>query len=151
MIDGALIHLVAVHVPAMACLFAAILLALAMRWNDVRLQKFCFLTYIGSAIFAAIAYYSGPDSVEYMQSLDSWNEAVNVQAELHALWGQGSFLGMVVLGLGSMMALLGYVQGQPPSKWLVRGLLLAGLVLFVVLVWTAHEGGVIRRPEMTHS
>jgi hypothetical protein len=151
MIDGALIHLVAVHVPAMGCVIVAIFLALAMRWQDERLQKICFGGFIVSAIFAAIAYYTGPNSVEYMQTLDSWNEAVNAQAELHALWGQGAFLGMVVLGLGSMMALLGYVQGQPPSKWLVRGLLLASLVLFAVLVWTAHEGGVIRRPEMTHA
>ena len=46
------------------------------------------------------------------------------------------------------LALLQYAQGERPAPWLRWALLVAALLLAWLLAWTAHQGGLIRHPEL---
>lgn len=147
--SSAELHLALVHGPVVAGLFAAVLFGLALRWQDERLQKFCYLVFIVCAVFAGIAYYTGPGAYEAYQEFEWFSEEMKVRTEDHAVMGRTSFVGMVLLGLGSLVSLLNYAQGQEPGKaqrWTIFAL---ALVMALLMVWTSHEGGMIRRLEIS--
>lgn len=148
--NAAQVHLIVVHVPALGCVFATIVLLCGLRWAEERVQKLALSGFVLCAVFAAISYYSGPGSFEHIEQLYWFDNEVRAQAETHALWGRGGFIGMVLLGLGSLVAWLSFYQGQPPARWLKLTLVSGGGVLFLVFVWIAHQGGIIRRLEMVH-
>ncbi len=142
------LHIALVHGPVVVCLFAVVLFALALRWQDERLQKLCYAVFLGCAVFAGVAYYTGPGAYEAFESAVWFTDEMKVRTEDHAVMGRTSFVGMVLLGLGSLVSLLGYAQGQPPAKSLRWGILVLALVMALLMVWTSHEGGMIRRLEI---
>jgi hypothetical protein len=146
---SAQLHIALVHGPVVACLFAVVLFGLALRWQDERLQKFCYLVFLGCAVFTGIAYYTGPGAYEAYQQADWFTAEMQTRTEDHAVMGRTSFVGMVLLGLGSLVSLLGYAQGQAPAKPLRWGILVLALLLALLMVWTSHEGGLIRRLEIS--
>ncbi len=147
--SAAELHIALVHGPVVACLFAALLFGLALRWRDERLQKFCYLVFLICTALTAVAYYTGPGAYEAFEAMDWFTEEMKVRTEDHAVMGRTSFVGMILLGLGSLVSLLGYAQGQPPAKPLRWGIFAVALLLALLMVWTSHEGGMIRRLEIS--
>jgi hypothetical protein len=142
------LHIALVHGPVVACVLTVVLFGLALCWQDERLQKLCYVVFLGCALLTAVAYYTGPGAYEIYQSYDWFSETMQARTEDHAVMGRNSFVGMVLLGLGSLVALLGYAQGQPPAKPLRWGVFGIALALALLLIWTSHEGGLIRRLEI---
>ena len=147
--SSAQLHIALVHGPVVGCLFATVLFALALRWQDERLQKFCYLVFLGCAALAGLAYYTGPGAYEAYEAFEWFSEEMKARTEDHALMGRTSFVGMVLLGLGALVSLLGYAQGQPPAKPLRWGIFALALIMSLLMIWTSHEGGMIRRLEIS--
>jgi hypothetical protein len=51
-------------------------------------------------------------------------------------------------GVGALVAFLQELQGEPATPALRWALLAVNLVVFGVLLWAAHLGGLIRHPEI---
>lgn len=147
--SSAELHIALVHGPVVACLFAVVLFGLALRWQDERLQKFCHLVFLGCAVLSGVAYYTGPGAYEAYETMEWFTDEMKVRTEDHAVMGRASFVGMVLLGLGSLVSLLGYAQGQAPGKAQRWGVFALALVMAMLMVWTSHEGGMIRRLEIS--
>ncbi len=135
------------HGPVVGCLMTALLLFFALRWKDERLQKLCYVSFLLCAVFSGIAYFTGPVTYEFLQELEGFSSEMKARTEDHAVMGRTAFVGMVLLGLGALVSLLAYAQGQPPSKGLRWGILVAAIFMSLLLAWTSHEGGLIRRLE----
>jgi uncharacterized membrane protein len=97
-------------------------------------------------IVASIAYYTGPQAADYTkQILDSYSQDL---VEDHALWGRVAFVIQVVAALLGIMGWASILQEEKPYGKLP--LLLGVLMLLntVVIFYTAHLGGLIRRLDL---
>lgn len=144
------LHLILAHVPVVGLPVALLVYAFALRWRDDRLQKLCWGMFIAFAISSAVSYFTGPAAFELLDAAGKVDDATRAISEEHALLGRASFAAMVLLGLGGMVAFLGFAQGAPPKRGLRLGLAVVGWAVVLLLAWTAHEGGELRHVELRH-
>jgi len=143
--NAAQVHLVVVHLPVVGCPVALILLILAQVRKDDFLFKLACGFLLACTGFSAIAYYSGPPAYELLQA------KFNVEkdyVEGHAVLARAAFFSMIVLGVAVLNALLQFLQGEQPARWLKWGLLIATVGVCYLFAWSAHQGGLIRHPEI---
>jgi hypothetical protein len=137
------LHLGLVHFPVVGAFFSLALFALALIYrSDLLFRVGCGFT-VFCALAAAASYFSGGEAFELMElELDS--DVV----EEHALVARGAFLLYTLGGVGALVALLQELQEEPTGPLLRWALLLVNAVVFGVLLWAAHLGGLIRHPEI---
>jgi len=98
------------------------------------------------AAFAAGAYFTGPQTVDWVKEvLDTYSQD---QVEDHALWGRIAFVIQSLAGLLGIMGWASILQEDKPAKILLKLLLSLLLINTIVLIYTAHLGGVIRRVDL---
>lgn len=139
------IHLALSHLPVLGLPAGAVLLVVARVSRSELMFKTACGFLLASAVFAAGSYFSGPPSYELVDGAGLVEKAV---VERHALFGQASFVGMILLAAVTLGALIQYLQGETPGPALRWTLLAAALALTLLLAWTAHAGGQIRHPEL---
>jgi hypothetical protein len=141
------IHLMLAHLPVVGLLASVALLVIALFTKSELLFKTACGFLIACSLFAVGTYLSGPPSYEIVEAANLGSKEV---VERHALFGQISFVGMILLAAATIGALIQYAQGDPPGRPIRWLLLFAAILLAIVLAWTAHEGGEIRHPELEH-
>jgi hypothetical protein len=137
------LHLGLVHFPVVGAFFSLGLFALALIYRSALLFRVgCGFT-VFCALASAVSYFTGGEAFELMKDqLDS--DVV----EQHALVARGAFLLYTLGGVGALVALLQELQEVPASPVLGWALLAVNAVVFGVLLWAAHLGGLIRHPEI---
>ena len=137
------LHLTLVHVPVVGAFFSLVLFSLALIYrSDLLFRVGCGFT-VFCALAAAASYFTGGEAFEAMQ--DQLDTDV---VEQHALVARGAFLLYTLGGVGALVALLQELQEEPAAPALRWALLAVNAVLFGVLIWAAHLGGLIRHPEL---
>ena len=142
---SAWLHVVVVHFPVVLTPVGVILVVRAIRSQRVADLKVAYVIILIAAIGAIVAYLTGPTAADWLQQVIKLDQD---SVEDHGVWGRAAFTVMVLAGAGSLLALIAYLQEEEPHPaipWVVTGLSLIGLGL---LVWTAHLGGLLRRPEL---
>jgi len=139
------IHLMLAHLPVVGMLASISLLIVAMAAKSELLFKTACGFILACALFAAGCYLSGPPSYEIIEAAELAEEEI---VERHALFGQVSFVGMILLAAVTLAGIIQYFQGERPGRALRTALLAAAILMAGLLVWTAHEGGEIRHPEL---
>lgn len=102
------------------------------------------LLFIG--LVAATAYFTGPEAADWLKaSYDSYSQEL---VEDHALWGRVAFVIQVIAGLLGIMGWASILQEEVPDKRI--SIILAVLLIAntLVLLYTAHLGGLIRRLDL---
>ena len=98
------------------------------------------------SLFAFAAYFTGPGTAEWIKTkIDLYPQQL---VENHALWGRFGFIGSVLSGIFALMAIMNYTQGEIPHKsipWILSALL---IINFLIYIYTAHLGGMIRREDL---
>jgi len=141
--NWAQLHLGFVHVPVVGAFFSLILFILALVYRaDLIFRVACGFT-VFCAMAAAVSYFTGGEAFELMK--DQLDTDV---VEQHALVARGAFLLYTLGGVGALVALLQELQEEPAAPALRWALLGVNLVVFAVLLWAAHLGGLIRHPEL---
>lgn len=140
------LHLALVHFPVVGALFSLVLFALALRFrSDLVFRIACGFT-VFCAVTAGVSYYAGGEAFLLLEAdLDS------DMVEDHALVARGAMLLYTLTGIVSLVALLQELQDEPAVPALRWGLLAANVVVFGVLLWAAHLGGLIRHPEIAEA
>ncbi|MEC9477043.1 MAG: hypothetical protein VX764_08405 [Planctomycetota bacterium] len=139
------VHLLVVHVPVLICPVALFFLIRAARSGSESDFKIGNALVLISAIAAVIAYFTGVSAAEW---LDGIIELDQEQVEDHGLWGRISFTIMAIVGVVSLMAIIAFLQEEKPHPSLPRIILGLTLIGFACSAWTAHLGGILRRPEL---
>ena len=141
------IHIVIVHLAVIGTPYLAYR---AVVYRQVPLDAQPWKnTYSGLIILTtitAIAYFTGPDTSEWVkQVLASFSQD---QVEDHALWGRIAFVIQGIAGLLGIMGWASILQEEKPDRR-IPGILIALLVVnTLVIFYTAHLGGMIRRMDL---
>ena len=141
------IHIVIVHVAVIVTPWMAYR-AFSHRKNPLDTQpwKNNFSGLIILAVITTVAYFTGPEASEWTkQILESFPQD---QVEDHALWGRIAFVIQVITGLIGIMGWASILQEEKPDKRIPGLLILLLLVNTLVILYTAHLGGFIRRMDL---
>lgn len=139
-------HIITVHLPVIGTPIVLYLVLKSIKEDTTTiLWKRIYSLLILLAILVSISYFSGPTTAEWIkEQLDHYPKAL---VENHALWGRIAFTIQVMLGVLGIMGLSNNLQGGQPIKKLPWIILILLAVNTLILIYTAHLGGMIRRPD----
>lgn len=138
------VHLMLNHVPVLAPLLAAALLAIGMTFRTQSILRVAFGLLLVGALTAIPVYLTGEPVEEVAEGLPGVTESGIDQHEAAALW---SFVLLGVLGLIAAGGLAKY-RSHPLPRGLAGVVLVGSLVVAGHMAWTAHLGGQIRHTEL---
>ena len=97
-------------------------------------------------VITGIAYFTGPEASEWTKQV--LTDFPQDQVEDHALWGRIAF---VIQGLTGLLAVMGWtsiLQEEKPDRRIASILMVLLVVNTLVILYTAHQGGLIRRMDL---
>ncbi len=113
---------------------------------DSRPWKITFSWLIILAVINGIAYFTGPETADWTkQVLESFPQE---HVENHALWGRITFVIQGITGLAGVMGWASILQDEKPEKIIPKILIALLTINTVVILYTAHLGGLIRRTDL---
>lgn len=97
-------------------------------------------------IIAASAYFTGPEAADWTkQVVASYSQDL---VEDHALWGRIAFVIQAIAALIGIMGWASILQEEMPHKKIPLILIILLTVNTLVMLYTAHLGGLIRRIDL---
>lgn len=142
--NAAQLHLLTVHLPVVGISAASALMTLALIRGSETLAKAGIGFVVCGTLFAAPAYFSGPDAMKVARQFASIDDHF---VEQHAIAARIAFFASVLL---AAIALKVWVDARhaPIGRGARIGLLCGMLAIAWLMAWTAHLGGIIRHPEI---
>jgi len=143
--NGAQLHLMLNHLPVMGTLFSLLLLAWSLIRRSAEIQKLALAIALLAGLSSVPAYLTGEPAEEVIEHMAGVDEAY---IEEHESMGKFALWCGVALGVAAGAAL---AAGVKNPRWLSAGTaitLLASVLVFGVMGYTAHLGGQIRYPEI---
>jgi len=144
--NSALLHIMFVHLPVIGTPILLFLGWKALRAKRIKVYKLFYWLTLATSLMTVVVYYTGPQTAEWIKI--HMAEYPKELVETHALWGRFAFIGSVLSGILALMAILNYAQEEKPHKAVPYVLVLVLLINFIILIYTAHFGGMIRRPYL---
>jgi hypothetical protein len=114
---------------------------------SIRTWKQIYAVAIVMAIITSISYFTGPATAEHVKIvLQNYSQDL---VESHALWGRIAFIVQIFAGLiGIMGSIKLPTRGKTFSKITVYLVCFTPYKCIDTLLYTAHLGGMIRRPDL---
>ncbi|MCL6536304.1 MAG: hypothetical protein K6U77_09560 [Armatimonadetes bacterium] len=145
--NGAQLHLMLNHLPVMGALFSLLLLGWSLIRRSAEVQKLALAVALLAGLSSVPAYLTGEPAEEVIEHMAGVDEAY---IDEHESMGKFALWCGVALGVAAGAAL---AAGVKNPRWLSAGTaitLLASVLVFGVMGYTAHLGGQIRHPEIRH-
>ena len=144
--NTALLHIMFVHLPVLGTPLLLFLGWKAVRSKSISNYKFFYWLTLITSLLTVTVYFTGPQTAEWIKIhlLEYPKELV----ETHALWGRFAFIGGVFSGILGLMAIMNYAQDEKPHKSIPWILIIVLVLNVFILMYTAHLGGMIRRPDL---
>lgn len=141
------IHIVIVHVVVIGTPWLAYRVwAHKQKPMDSKPWKTTYSGLLILAIITGVAYFTGPETAEWAkQVLISFPQD---QVEDHALWGRIAFVIQCITGLLGVMGWASILQDEKPHRIISRLLIVLLIINTMVIIYTAHLGGLIRRMDL---
>ncbi len=98
------------------------------------------------AIVTAIAYLTGPETAEWTKQVVASFPQDHVES--HALWGRIAFVIQGIAGLIGVMGWASILQEEEPDNRIAIALIALLVINTLVILYTAHLGGLIRRMDL---
>lgn len=139
------VHLALNHGPVVGSLLVLILLLYAWLMKQESLFKVALLGTVLVGGMALIAYITGEPAEEYIEHIKGISESA---IEAHE---DAAFIGLLVLGIISIIALVGVIWGIVRTSTPVFFVIISaiGMAVGIVLMgWVANLGGKIRHSEI---
>lgn len=97
-------------------------------------------------ILTGTAYFTGPEASEWTKQV--LPDFPQDQVENHALWGRIAFVIQGLIGLLAVMGWTSILQEEKPDRRIATILILLLVANTLVILYTAHLGGYIRRMDL---
>ena len=113
---------------------------------DSRHWKVNFSALIILEIITVVAYFTGPETADWVK--ETLTDYPQDLVEDHALWGR---IGMVIQGIAGILGIMGWAsiaQEEIPDRRITTIVIALLVVNILVLIYTGHLGGQIRRPDL---
>jgi len=139
------LHLIVVHIPVLFSPLALIFLFRAMRSKTVSDYQLAYSFVIIVALTSTVSYFTGQGAAEWLTDILTLEQNL---LEDHALWGRVAFTILLLAGVMALIAVLAYFQEEEPHSSLPWAIAMLMFISTIILIWTAHLGGLLRRPEL---
>lgn len=141
------IHIVIVHLAVIGVPYL-LYRSIAQRKEalDSRAWKGIFSLLIILGGIAATAYFTGPRAADYTKEI--LNEYPQDLVENHGLWGRIGFVIQIIAALIGVMGWASILQEEKPDRRLPWVVMILMALNTLVLLYTAHLGGMIRRGDL---
>lgn len=144
------IHIVLVHLPVLATPYLAYL-AIRNILNsgqemDSQPWKVTYTGIIALTVLTSIAYFTGPEAADWTKTV--LEDYPQDHVENHALWGRIAFVVQVLIGLLGIMCWASILQEEKPNAKIGVVMAILLVVNTLVIIYTAHLGGMIRRVDL---
>ncbi len=143
--NGAQLHLMLNHLPVMGALFSLLLLGWGLIRRSTEIQKVALIAVLLTGLSSVPVYLTGGSAEEVVEHMAGVDEA---SLEEHESIGKFALWCGVGLAVAAAVA-LGVAMRNP--GWLTLGaavVWVANALVFGVMGYTAHLGGLIRHPEI---
>jgi hypothetical protein len=137
-------HLMLNHIPVLAPLLAALLVAAGLAFRSQPILRVALALLVFAALMAVPVYLTGEPVEEVTKALPGVTEA---QIDLHEDTALVSLILLGALGLAAAAALSVYRRRPVPGDVGVA-ILIATFMVAGQVAWTAHLGGQIRHTEL---
>jgi hypothetical protein len=146
--NGAQLHLVLNHLPVIGALFSLLLLSWALIRRSPELLKTALVAVVLVGLTSIPAYLTGEPAEHVIEHLPGVDEASISEHESMGKFALASGVALAVVAVAALGV------GLRSPKGLLMGALVVWLVnalVFGVMGYTAHLGGMIRHPEIRGS
>ncbi|GIV10311.1 MAG: hypothetical protein KatS3mg019_2402 [Fimbriimonadales bacterium] len=143
--NGAQLHLILNHLPVLGALFSLLLLSWGLIRRSPEILQVAIVAVLLAGLSAIPAYLTGESAEHVIEGMPGIEEAL---IEEHESMGKFALGSGIVLAIGAALALLMGLRN--PKSLLIGALALCVLnaLVFGVMGYTAHLGGMIRHPEI---
>lgn len=141
------IHVMIVHLAIIGTpWFAYRVLVFRKTPLDSKQWKVTFSGLIILGVLSGIAYFTGPEAADWLKQVLDPNPQELI--EDHALWGRIAFVVNVIAALIGIMGWASILQDEKPDRRIPVILIFLLIGNTLVLLYTAHLGGMIRRLDL---
>ena len=140
------LHLLITHLPVFGSILGALVLAYGIWSKSNQTKIAAYLLFIISSIGAGIAYLTGEGAEEAVEEMPGVVENLIKQHEAFAMF---ALVGLIVLGVSSLIALFASNKNLSFAKTASFGTLFISLVSFALVARTGYLGGQIRHTEIS--
>jgi hypothetical protein len=144
--NGAQLHLALNHLPVMATLIAACVLAAALLFKSDAVRRTALVLFVGAGLAAGAAFLTGEPAEEVVEDLPGIQKSLihdHEEAAEAALIASGL---LAVVALGTLL----YERKRTLPGLLVGAVLVGTMGVSGAMGWAAHLGGLIRHPELSN-
>lgn len=113
---------------------------------DAKPWKVTFTWLIILAVITGVAYFTGPETADWTKQVIEPFPQEHV--ENHALWGRVALVIQGIVGLLGIMCWSSLLQEQKPDRRIYWVLFVLLLINTLIIAYTAHLGGLIRRMDL---
>jgi len=146
--DQTHIHLIIAHLPIVGSAFGAIVLTFGLWTKSFHTKISAYLLLIISSIGAILSYLTGEAAEETVEHIGGISKTLIEQHEEFALI---AFVGLVILGIMSLIALILTLKKSSFVRTAALITLLISIISFGLIAWTGYLGGQIRHTEIKTS
>lgn len=143
--NGAQVHLLVNHLPVIGFLGGVLGLGVAIVSRSIDVKRFVLLGTVLVGFSALLAYWTGEPAEDTIEDMSGVDRALIHEHEEAGEWA-------MVLGVVTGVAAAGAyaLQRRKPEslRRTVPVVFVLSLVTFAAMAKTAHDGGVIRHPEL---
>ncbi len=139
------LHLLLNHLPVLGTAFGLGLLLFGLWRTSNELKKTALGVFVLVALAAVPVYLTGEPAEEGVESLPGVSKSM---MDSHEEAAGVAFVAVLVLGVASLGALVGFRPGKSLPAWCGNSVLVAALIVGGLMAYVANLGGQIRHSEI---
>jgi len=145
MINWAHVHLMLTHIPVIGveAILAFLLVGIIRKSNEIEWAS--LQLFVALALLSIVVYLTGSPANHQVRDLPGFSRSV---IHRHSTAADFAFWSLEVLGALSLCALYRFRKEAAVPPRIITLLLVIGVVVTLLMVWTANLGGKIRHPEI---
>lgn len=143
--NAAYAHIVLNHIPVIGMIIGFILLIIGLIARRDALVKASLVMFVVFALFSIPVYLTGGPAARQISSQPGF--AGNAAHE-HEEIAEYALIGAVVLGAIAILTLIVWGIRYKKPGGLIILVVVVGFIVSGIMGWTAHKGGLVRRPEL---
>jgi hypothetical protein len=145
MVNWAHVHLMLTHIPVIGTgAILAFLLAGVFRGSR-EIEWASLQLFVALALLSIVVYLSGSPANHQVRDLPGFSRSV---IHRHSTAADFAFWSLEILGALSLGALYRFRNSMAVPRRVITLLLVVGLIVMLLMGWTANLGGKIRHPEI---
>lgn len=145
--DPVYIHLLINHIPILGSLFALILLAYGLFFNNESIGRAALIANMVITLVTVPAYYSGEEAEDKIEEMSGFSEKY---LEEHEEMAEPAFTVMLVTGSLSLLTLLvSFTKYEKFRKIMLSLTFVAGIITFGMMAAVGFYGGKIKHNEIS--